>query len=548
MSPPKPVVLIILDGWGLAPEGPGNAVSLAKTPNLDQYWSVYPHTLLQASGEAVGLPTGEEGNSETGHLNLGAGQIVYQDLPRINLSIADGGFYEIPAFKAAANHVKKNQSKLHLMGLLGSGGVHSSINHLFALLHFAKEEGLKNVFLHLFTDGRDSPPTSALTFLDQVEKEIRKVGIGQIATICGRYYGMDRDHRWERTKKAYDVLVLGKGSQFSSCSEAIEKSYQAEITDEFIEPVIIADQANPPQGLVDDHDAVIFYNFRIDRPRQLTKAFVLPNFETLEIKKAAFDPYAEKYGLRLYQPPEGTTTFKRDRILKDLFFVTMAEYEKGLPVLVAFPPEAVKMPLARILSEKNLRQLHLAETEKERFVTYYFNGQREAPFPGEDRIEIPSPDVPTYDQKPEMAAYEVTEELLKRIKSNIYDFVVINYANPDMVGHTGVLEAGINACETVDQCLGKTVATILNLGGVAIITADHGNAEEMINLKTGEVDTKHSVNPIPFIILDKRFDHHGRFLAKGILADVAPTILVLMGIRKPGLMSGKVLVDAKKNY
>jgi 2,3-bisphosphoglycerate-independent phosphoglycerate mutase len=538
----RPVVLIILDGWGLAPEGPGNAVTLAKTPNIDRYWKVYPHTKLVASGEAVGLPRGEDGNSETGHLNLGAGQIVYQDLPRINMSIADGSFYEIPAFKAAAEHVKKNNSSLHLLGLIGAGGVHSSMNHLLALLHFAKDEGVQRVFLHLFTDGRDSPPTSARTFVSQAEEEIQKLGVGQIASLSGRYFGMDRDHRWERTEKAYKALVQGVGQPTKSALEAIETSYQKGITDEFLEPVILIDDQGNPVGAVKNNDAVIFFNFRIDRPRQLTKALVLPNFETLVIKKAAFDPYAERYGLHLYKVPKETTTFKREVILSGLYFVTMTEYEKGLPVQAAFPPETVKMPLGRVLAEKNLRQFHISETEKERFVTYYFNGQREEPFPGEDRTEISSPDVPTYDQKPEMSAFEVTDEVLKRIKTGMYDFIIINYANPDMVGHTGILEAGIKACEVVDECLKKVVETIINLGGTAIITADHGNVEEMINLATGEVDTEHSTNLVPFIVVDRRFSSGGQVLPKGILADVAPTVLALMGIRKPELMSGKNLL------
>jgi len=296
-------------------------------------------------------------------------------------------------------------------------------------------------------------------------------------------------------------------------------------------------------GLIKDHDSVIFFNFRIDRPRQLTKAFVIPNFETMEIKKVAFDPYAERYGLHQYQLPGQTTTFKRKKILNDLFFVTMTEYEKGLPVQVAFPPETVKLPLARVLAEKELRQFHLTETEKERFVTYYFNGQREEPFPGEDRLEIPSPNVPTYDKKPEMSAYQITDELVKKIKANIYDFIVVNFANPDMVGHTGVLQAGIKACEVVDECLGKVVRTILAMGGSAIITADHGNVEEMINLTTGGVDTEHSTNPVPFIIIDKRFNQSGQILPKGILADVAPTILGIMGIEKPELMTGRNLLQ-----
>lgn len=533
----KPVVLIILDGWGLASGGPGNAITQAKTPSFDRFWAVYPHTQLIASGKAVGLPRGEDGNSETGHLNLGAGQVVFQDLPRINVSIADGSFFKIPAFKAAATHVKKNNSRLHLLGLIGAGGVHSSLEHLLALLHFAKKENLKNVFLHLFTDGRDSPPSSAFTYIAQVETEIEKTGLGKIVTLCGRYFAMDRDYHWDRTKKAYELMVGGIGNQAAPTAEAIKQTYQNNKTDEFIEPVVI-----DKNGLVKEHDAIIFFNFRIDRPRQLTKAFVLPDFETLKIKKAPFDPYAERYGLRQYQIPGETTTFEREKVFKDLLFVTMTEYERGLPVLVAFPPEIIKMPLARVLAERDLRQFHIAETEKERFVTYYFNGFRENPFPGEDRIEIPSPNVPTYDQKPEMSAYEVTEKLIKRIKTNIYDFIVVNFANPDMVGHTGVIKAGIKACEVVDECLGKVVKTILNLGGATVVTADHGNVEEMIDLQTGGVDTKHSTNPVPFIVVDKRFDSRGRALPRGILADVAPTILSIMGIEKPDLMTGRNLL------
>jgi len=533
----KPVVLIILDGWGIAPAGPGNAITLAKTPTFNQLWSAYPRTLLIASGEAVGLPRGEDGNSETGHLNLGAGQVVFQDLPRINMSIADGSFFQIPAFKAAAEHAKKNNSSLHLLGLVGSGGVHSSLEHLFALLHFTKDYGLNNVWLHLFTDGRDSPPSSAEIYLTNIQEIIEKVGTGKIATLCGRYFAMDRDYRWERTQKAYNLLVLGEGGNTKSPIEAARKSYQNGKTDEFLEPVVV-----DKNGLIKDNDAVIFFNFRIDRPRQLTKAFVIPNFETMEIKKPAFDPFAERYGLRQYQLPEQTTTFKRKKILNNLFFVTMTEYEEGLPAQVAFPPEAVKLPLARILSEKGLRQFHLAETEKERFVTYYFDGQREDPFPGEDRVEIPSPNVSTYDKKPEMSAYQITDELIKKVKANIYDFTVVNFANPDMVGHTGVLQAGIKACEVVDECLGKIINTVTNLGGSCVVSADHGNVEEMINLQTGEADTEHSINPVPFIIVDKRFNQGGRFLPKGILADVAPTVLGIMGIEKPELMTGRNLL------
>jgi len=540
MPVPKPVVLIIMDGWGITSETKGNAVAQAKTPNINRFWAAYPKTLLSASEKAVGLSKGDEGNSEAGHLNIGAGKIVFQELPKIDLSIADGSFFNIPAFLSAIEHTKKNKSQFHLMGLLGAGGVHSSISHLFALLKLAKTQQLEQVYLHLFTDGRDSPPTSALTYISQLQEVIKKISIGKIASIGGRYYGMDRDHRWERTQKAYEAMVLGKGKIFKSAIEGIKVSYDTDKTDEFIEPFLVNE--NGKKFLINDHDSVIFFNYRIDRPRQLTKAFILPDFERLVIEKVAFDPYAERYGLKQYQPPQKTTTFKREKILQDLFFVTMTEYEPKLPVEVAFTPEAVKMPLARALAEKGLRQLHLAETEKERHVTYYFNGRREKPFPGEDRVEIPSPNVKTYDLQPEMSAYGVTEELLRRIKTGFYDFIIVNYANPDMVGHTGVLEAGVKACEVVDDCVGKVVKTINNLNGVSLVTADHGNVEEMIDLKTGKVETRHSTNPVPFMIVSRHFDHQGRTLPKGILADITPTVLAIMGVEKPGLMTGKNLL------
>lgn len=538
----KPIVLIIMDGWGIAPPGPGNAVTQAKTPNLDRYWASYPHTQLAAAGEAVGLPRNEDGNSETGHLNLGAGHIVFQDLPRLNMSIADGSFFKIPAFHQAVQHVQKNQSALHLMGLIGSGGVHSNLEHLLALIQFAKKNHVAKLFLHLFTDGRDSPPTSAPNYLTRIQKELDRAKVGQIATICGRYWAMDRDYRWQRTQKAYQALTQGIGQPSTSPLKAIQATYQAGKTDEFIEPIIIVDNQKKPVGLIQDHDAVIFFNFRIDRPRQLTKAFVLPDFEKLVVKKAAFDPYAERYGLRLYEAPQATTTFKRQKVLKDLFFVTMTEYERGLPVAVAFPPEKIGLPLARVLSEHHCRQFHLAETEKERFVTYYFDGQREKPFPGEDWQEIPSPKVPTYDLQPEMSAYQVTETLIGKINQKEYDFLLVNFANPDMVGHTGVLAAGIKACEVVDECVGKIVKAVLSLDGCCLITADHGNVEEMINLETGEIDTEHSNNPVPLMIVGREFSHNGLNLRRGSLSDVAATILQLMAIEKPAVMTGESLI------
>lgn len=539
----KPIILIILDGWGLAPSGPGNAVSQASLPNYNKLFVSFPHTSLIASGEPVGLPHGERGNSETGHLNLGAGRIVYQDLPRINMSIADGSYFKNAAFLQAFEHVRKNNSNLHLIGLIGQGGVHSSNDHLFALLFLASNYNLKKVFLHLFTDGRDSPPTSALFYLNQVEEELKKKGVGKIATISGRYFALDRDNRWERTQKAYEAMVHGKGAGASSATSAIQMAYENGKTDEFIEPTVILNDDKTPVALIKDNDGVIFYNFRIDRPRQLTKAFVLPDLEEAISKKPYFDPYTEKYYKRTYvEGPTTKKTFPRGAKLANLFFVTMTEYEKGLPVLVAFPPNRVKMPLAQILSNNNKTQLHLTETEKERFVTYYFDGLQEKPLPGEDWTVIPSPNIPTYDLQPSMSAPEVTKVATERIVSGIYDFILINFANPDMVGHTGVIQAGIAACETVDNCLGKVVDTTLAKGGTCIITADHGNVEEMINPLTGGVDTEHSTNPVPFILVDKTFQGISRELSRGILADVAPTILELMEIPKLVELSGRSLI------
>ncbi len=540
----KPIVLIILDGWGLAPPAPGNAITEADLPNFTSFWSSFPHTELLACGEAVGLPEGEMGNSETGHLNLGAGRVVYQDLPRINFAITDDSFFRTKAFLEAANHTKRSSSNFHLLGLIGQGGVHSSLSHLFALLRFCREQSLDGkVYLHLFTDGRDSPPTTARNYLSEIEAEIKKFNIGKVATIMGRYFAMDRDNRWERTEKAYRALVFGEGRKTTNYFEAIEKSYQTEKTDEFMEPIIVTNSQGQPLAKIADNDAVIFFNFRVDRPRQLTKAFVIPDFKTLVGQKVAFDPYTERYYKRTVVDQVVSQTFERGPALKNLFFVTLTEYEKGLPVHVAFAPTLVDLPLGRILSERGLRQLRITETEKERFLTYYFNGQREDPFPGEDRIIIPSPKVPTYDLKPEMSAPEITRLLIERLKENIYDFVVVNFANPDMVGHTGVLEAGITACETVDQSIGEVVKTIENLGGVALITADHGNVEEMINLKTGEVDTEHSTNPVPFIVVGKDFLGRRKVFPRGILADVAPTILHLLGVPKPAeMLAGRILI------
>ena len=507
---PKPVVLIVLDGWGLAPAGPGNAVHLAKTPNMDKFWAGYPHTQLKASGKAVGLPEGEMGSSESGHLTLGAGRIVYQDFSRISLSISNGSFFKNKAFISACQQAKSHHSHLHFLGILGYGSIHADKNHLYALLRLAKEQNLEpnQVKLHLFTDGRDSPPKSALSLLVELKKVIKEINIGEIVSLSGRYFAMDRDRRWERTQKAYEALVSGKGEKGISPEKTIEKYYQQNISDEFIPPTIFS--ANQ----IRDNDALIFFNFRTDRARQLTRALIEPNF----------------YG------------FERKTILRKIFFVSMTEYEKGLPVAaVAFPPRKIELALPNVLAERNLRQLHLAETEKYAFVTYYFNGLYEKPVVGEKRILIPSPKIATYDLKPEMSAYEITNILLKKIKLKIYDFILVNFANPDMVGHTGNLKAGIKACEVVDECLGKIVKLVSANNGVSLIVADHGNIEEMIDLKTKKVSTRHSLNPVPFILVGKKWQTKPTVLPTGTLVNVAPTILKIMNIPKPEVMTGEAL-------
>lgn len=539
----RPIVLIILDGWGVAPPGPGNAISLAQTPNMRMITAGFPHTQLAASGEAVGLPHGEDGNTETGHLNIGAGQVVYQDLPRIDMAIADGSFFENPALVNAMKHSQSKYSKLHLLGLVGSGGVHSSIKHLFALMRMAKMQNIDKVILHLITDGRDSPPTSALTFIAQVKQHIDQLGVGTIASVMGRYYAMDRDHRFSRTEKAYFCLTRGGTLTAKSAEEAIKNSYAVGKNDEFIEPTTILGENGEPAGLIKDGDAVIFFNFRIDRPRQLTKAFVSPDFRK-QANEEGFDPYAVKY-FKKHLPvirQNEELPFDRGEMLKDLYFVTMTRYEVNLPVDVAFLPQFVQIPLGRVISDRGYRQLRLAETEKERFVTYYFNGQREEPFPEEDRLMIPSPAVATYDLTPEMSTPQLSQALSDALAKGRYDFMVVNVACPDMVAHTGNLTATIRACEAADAFVGEAVRETLSLGGAVMVTADHGNAEELINPLTGGADTEHSLFPVPFSVVAKQWEGKPTQLQSGVLADVAPTILKLMGIEKPSSMTGKSLI------
>lgn len=540
-SIPKPVVLIIIDGFGISPNhnDQGDATKLAKMPYYKKLKMTYPFTTLQASGKAVGLPEGQDGSSQVGHLNIGAGRVVYQDLMRINQSMTDGTFIQNQAFVKAVEHVHRNKSSLHLLGVLEASAVHASTDHLYALLWLLKEYDVQKVYLHAFTDGRDDPPHEGATYIVEVENKMKELGVGRTASVCGRYYAMDRDNRWDRTAVCYNTLVLGLGEKASTAQKAILDSYQNNISDEFIRPTNIVDEQGKPIALIKDNDAVIFFNHRVDRPRQLTKAFVLPNFDYVEVRKDIFD---EKFPLKKRTKIHKVKTFPRDRLLNNLFFVTMTRYDEGLPVsAVAFPRHIIKQTLSEVLSDHEKKQLHIAETEKERFVTYYFNGLREDPFPGEERVIIPSPLVTTYDLKPEMSSFELTEYLIQRIKQNVFDFIVINYANPDMVGHTGNLEAGIKACEATDQCLGKLIATIQSVNGVAIITADHGNVEEMYNYEHKEMDTEHSNFPVPFIYIGPK-PSGLQNLQPGILGDVAPTILKIMDLPIPPQMTGRNLL------
>jgi len=509
---PKPTVLIIADGLGVAPPGPGNAVTLAKTQYLDQYWYKYPHCYLHASGSAVGLPSGTNGNSEVGHTNIGAGKVVFQDLPRIDNAIANQTFFANVKLIETADHIKKTDGRVHLIGLCSPGKVHSTSSHIYACLRLLKQQGLQNdqVIVHVFTDGRDTPQKNAVSYIEELESEMERLGIGVISTIIGRFYAMDRDERWERTKMAYDLITSGNGKKFENWKQAMSDAYSNGETDEFITPRIII--RNEKGYTIKENDSVLFFNFRPDRSIQLTKAFLQDEF----------------------------TGWQRNKI-SNLYFVGMNEYEEGLPEDCAFPPENIALPIGRLISDAGLRQLRIAESEKFPHVTYFFNGGNEIVYPGEDRIEIPSRrDVATYDLKPEMSAYEVNKTVIEKINQNIYDFIIVNFANPDMVGHTGNILAAVNAVQVTDQCIGKLVDTILMHQGAAIIIADHGNVEEMINLQTGQVDTEHSTNPVPFIFISNNVEP--RELSFGILADVAPTILHVMGIQKPSSMTGRNLL------
>lgn len=505
----KPVMLIVLDGWGIGNEYEGNAIHLADTPNFDRLLKEYPNTMLEASGLAVGLPEGQMGNSEVGHLNIGSGRIIYQELTKITKSIEDGDFYKKEEFLEAIENAKKNNSKLHIMGLVSDGGVHSHNTHLYALLELCAEEDFHDVYIHAFLDGRDVPPTIGKQQLIELQDKIEEIGIGKIATVSGRYYAMDRDKRWERTKLAYDAMVLGEGKQDSCPIDAVAKSYSEGINDEFVLPTVIT-QSGKPIATIDNEDSIIFFNFRPDRARQITRAIVDEDFDG----------------------------FHRDKKV-DTFYITMTEYDKTIGnVSIAYKTEKPENTIGEYVSSLGLNQLRIAETEKYAHVTFFFNGGREEPYENEDRVLIPSPKVATYDLKPEMSAIEVKDEVLNRLNMDKYDLIILNFANPDMVGHTGVVEAAIEAVETVDSCLGEIIDLLLEKDGKALITADHGNAELLIDKKDNSPITAHTTNKVPLILVGE----DDIKLREGILADLAPTILDIMGLEKPKEMTGESLI------
>ncbi|CAH0229795.1 2,3-bisphosphoglycerate-independent phosphoglycerate mutase [Priestia megaterium] len=506
----KPVALIILDGFALRDEDKGNAVTHAKKPNFDRFWNEYPHATLEASGEAVGLPEGQMGNSEVGHLNIGAGRIVYQSLTRVNVAIREGEFEQNETLLAAVKHAKEKGTNLHLFGLLSDGGVHSHIEHLYALLRLAKSEGLEKVYIHGFLDGRDVAPQSAETYLKELNEKIEEYGVGEIATISGRYYSMDRDKRWERVEKSYRAMVYGEGPSYTSAEECVKDSYENGIYDEFVLPSVITKEDGSPVATIQDEDAVIFYNFRPDRAIQISNTFANEDFRSFD---------------------------RGEKHPKNLHFVCLTHFSETVDGYVAFKPINLDNTLGEVLSQNNLKQLRIAETEKYPHVTFFMSGGREAEFPGETRILIDSPKVATYDLKPEMSAYEVTDALLAEIEGDKQDAILLNFANPDMVGHSGMLEPTVKAIETVDECLGKIVDAILAKGGTAIITADHGNADEVITLE-GNPMTAHTTNPVPVIVTKQGLE----LREDGILGDLAPTMLTLLDVAQPKEMTGKTLI------
>jgi 2,3-bisphosphoglycerate-independent phosphoglycerate mutase len=506
-----PLALIIIDGWGYSPTREGNAIALADTPYYDQLVNDYPHTLLEASGTRVGLPAGIMGNSEVGHLNIGSGRVIRMDVSRVDHEISTGEFFQNPVLTTAMDSVKQDGKSLHLMGLLSDGQVHSSLEHLYALLEMAQRRSLERVYVHCFLDGRDTPPSSAVQYLEQVQKRMDQIGCGKIASVVGRYYAMDRDKRWERTKRAYDLLVNAEGEKALDPVAAVKRSYERGITDEFVESIVIIKEEGEPVATIQDGDAVVFFNFRPDRARQLTRALAVGGFNEFPVPQ-------------------------RPRIK----FVCFTLYDRTFDLPIAFGPNEHHNVLAEVWAGDAVRNYRLAETEKYAHVTYFFNGGVEKEYPCERRLLVPSPKIATYDLQPEMSAFKVTKELLAAIEANETNIFVVNFANPDMVGHTGKLAKTIEACQHVDACLGWITKAIRNAGGITMITADHGNAEQMINLDTGQPHTAHTSNPVPFHLIDEA-SRGLQLRSGGALEDVAPTILGLLDIEPPSEMTGRDL-------
>lgn len=507
----KPVMLCILDGWGLREEKKYNAILLAETPYWDSLTETAPMSRLDASGLAVGLPEGQMGNSEVGHLNIGAGRKVYQDLTRINKSIQDGDFFENPVLVEGMERAVREGKSVHLLGLLSDGGVHSHIEQIIAMIRLAKQKGVTKLYMHALLDGRDVPPTSAGVYVEQLEVAMKEIGLGEIATVSGRYYTMDRDKRWDRVEKGYNAMVKGEGLKAATAMEAVENAYNRGENDEFVLPTVIG--AEEPVGMVQDGDTLIFCNFRADRAREITRAFI----------------------------EEGFSDFAKNPLTVE--YICLTEYEAALDVKIAFPPEDLTHTLGEVLAATGKKQLRIAETEKYAHVTFFFNGGKEEPNEGEDRILIPSPMVATYDLQPEMSAFEVTEKVVKAIDKDIYDVIILNFANPDMVGHTGVLEAAITAAETIDACLKNVVESVKAKDGIIFVTADHGNCETMLNMETGKPHTAHTTNLVPFLMVSSDMDDYS--LSDGCLEDIAPTMLSVLDIEKPGAMTGKNLLINK---
>ena len=527
MPKPKPLVLIILDGWGYAPPSNSNAISLARKPTYDKLLAEYPNTLIHTSGRFVGLPTGQMGNSEVGHLNIGAGRIVYMDITKIDLLIENGEFFRHPVLLDAMNAAKVNGRRLHFCGLLSDGGVHSHQNHLNALLKMAKQNGCERVFVHAFMDGRDTLPTNGAKYIDQLQQKMREYGVGKLATVSGRYYAMDRDKKWDRERKAFDAMVHGKaeGGSYADPVQGMKESYNKGVTDEFVIPFVCVDGKNQPIATIKDEDVVINFNFRADRARQITRCLAresglskdagrdLPDWEVLD------------------------QAIPRSEIPKNLKYVCFTQYDPKFTLPMVVPPESLGNILANVMSSMNMRNLRVAETEKYAHVTYFFNGGIENPFPGEDRILVQSPKVATYDLKPEMSAAGIADAVVKAVEDGTFDVMVVNFANADMVGHSGKIEPTIHAIETVDSCLGRIYTAIRQRGGAMLITADHGNAEQMIDPATGGPQTAHTTNPVPFILIGENAKRYA-LRKDGALQDISPTVLGILGLDQPKEMTG----------